>query len=44
LAPDPRSSEEGGFFRFQFMSNEREFPFVIPELKKASRPAVSISE
>src|SRR5678815_1591995 len=28
-------SEEGGFFRFQFMSNEREFPFVIPELKKS---------
>ncbi len=28
-------SEEGGSFRFQFMSNEREFPSVIPELKKS---------
>jgi hypothetical protein len=31
-------SEEGGYFRFQFMSNEREFPSVIPELKKSVRP------
>jgi hypothetical protein len=27
-------SEEGGYFRFQFMSNEVEFPSVIPDLKK----------
>lgn len=27
-------SEDAGYFRFQFMSNEREFPAVIPELKK----------
>lgn len=31
-------SETGGYFRFQFMSNEREFPSVIPELKKAIKP------
>jgi hypothetical protein len=31
-------SEEGGFFRFQFMSNEREFPSVIPTLKKSFKP------
>jgi len=31
-------SEEGGYFRFQFMSNEREFPSVIPELKKVMKP------
>ena len=31
-------SEEAGSFRFQFMSNEREFPAVIPELKKAIKP------
>src|SRR5215471_14109294 len=31
-------SEEGGYFRFQFMSNEREFPSVIPELKKSVKP------
>jgi hypothetical protein len=31
-------SEEGGYFRFQFMSNEREFPSVIPQLKKAVKP------
>src|SRR5262249_47201366 len=31
-------SEEGGYFRFQFMSNEREFPSVIPELKRAVKP------
>ena len=31
-------SETGGVFRFQFMSNEREFPSVIPELKKTTKP------
>ncbi len=31
-------SEDAGYFRFQFMSNEREFPSVIPELKKAIKP------
>jgi len=31
-------SEDGGYFRFQFMSNEREFPSVIPELKKSIKP------
>ena len=31
-------SEDGGYFRFQFMSNEREFPSVIPELKKSLKP------
>jgi hypothetical protein len=31
-------SESGGSFRFQFMSNEREFPLVIPELKKTTNP------
>src|SRR5215471_8306317 len=31
-------SEEGGYFRFQFMSNEREFPSVIPKLKKSIKP------
>src|SRR5215471_15907216 len=33
-----RLSEEGGYFRFQFMSNEREFPSVIPNLKKEIKP------
>jgi hypothetical protein len=27
-------SEDNGYFRFQFMSNEVEFPSVIPDLKK----------
>lgn len=31
-------SESAGYFRFQFMSNEREFPAVIPELKKTIKP------
>src|ERR1051326_7284589 len=31
-------SEEGGYFRFQFMSNEVEFPSIIPELKKTIKP------
>src|SRR5260370_37289709 len=31
-------SEESGYFRFQFMSNEQEFPSVIPELKKNVKP------
>src|SRR5262249_44712717 len=31
-------SEEVGYFRFQFMSNEREFPSVITELKKSVKP------
>jgi hypothetical protein len=26
-------SEDAGYFRFQFMSNEREFPFVISQLR-----------
>jgi hypothetical protein len=30
-------SEEGGYFRFQFMSNELEFPTVIPALKQTVR-------
>jgi hypothetical protein len=31
-------SEESGYFRFQFMSNEVEFPSVVPELKKNVKP------
>jgi hypothetical protein len=31
-------SEESGYFRFQFMSNELEFPSVIPELKRNVKP------
>jgi hypothetical protein len=31
-------SEEGGYFRFQFMSNEVEFPSVVPDLKKNMKP------
>src|SRR4051812_13778189 len=31
-------SEESGYFRFQFMSNEIEFPSVIPDLKKTFKP------
>jgi hypothetical protein len=31
-------SEEAGYFRFQFMSNEVEFPSVIPDLKKNVKP------
>src|SRR5262249_9425577 len=31
-------SEEGGYFRFQFTSNEREFPAVIPHLENAVKP------
>jgi len=33
--------EEAGDFRLQFMSNEVEFPSVIPDLKRLSNPAVS---
>src|SRR5271155_2433291 len=33
-------SEQAGSFRFQFMSNEREFPEVIPELKKTVKGGV----
>src|SRR5437870_12848914 len=32
-------SEEAGSFRFQYMSNEREFAVLIPELKKSTKPA-----
>src|SRR5947207_10793025 len=35
-------SEEAGSFRFQYMSNEREFAALIPELKKSTNPAGSI--
>src|SRR5262252_4475435 len=31
-------SEEGEYFRFQFMSNEVEFPSIIPQLKKDFKP------
>ena len=31
-------SEKGGSFRFEYMSNEREFQFVVPELKKITKP------
>jgi hypothetical protein len=31
-------SESAGSFRFQFMSNEREFPSALPELKKTAKP------
>ncbi len=31
-------SEENGYFRFQFMSNEVEFPSAIPDLKKNIKP------
>src|ERR1041384_2523457 len=31
-------SEQSGYFRFQFMSNEIEFPSVVPELKKTLKP------
>src|SRR6266849_4511155 len=31
-------SEESGYFRFQFMSNEVEFPSVIPDFKKNVKP------
>lgn len=31
-------SEEGGFFNFEVMSNEREFPSVISRLKKSTIP------
>src|SRR2546421_3925216 len=31
-------SEEAGSFRFQYMSNEREFAALIPELKKSTKP------
>lgn len=33
-------SEQAGNFRFQFMSNEREFPEVIPELKHTIKGGV----
>src|SRR5205809_8123857 len=32
-------SEEAGSFRFQYMSNEREFAALIPELKNRTNPA-----
>lgn len=31
-------SEEGGSFRFEYMSNERGFQSVIPDLKKTTKP------
>jgi len=31
-------SEEGGYFRFEYMSNEREFQYVIPRLKATVKP------
>ena len=31
-------SEEGGNFRFEYMSNEREFQFVVPRLKEMTKP------
>ena len=31
-------SEEAGPFRFQYMSNEREFAALIPDLKKSTKP------
>src|ERR1051325_11123626 len=31
-------SEEGGYFRFEYMSNEREFQYVIPRLKETTKP------
>ena len=31
-------SEDGGYFRFEYMSNEREFQFVIPRLKETTKP------
>ena len=31
-------SEESGNFRFEYMSNEREFQFVIPRLKEMTKP------
>lgn len=31
-------SEEAGGFRFEYMSNEREFQFVIPRLKQMTKP------
>src|SRR5262245_14503897 len=31
-------SEEGGFFRFEYMSNEQQFQYVIPRLKENRKP------
>ena len=31
-------SEQSGYFRFQFMSNEIEFPSVVADLKKTFKP------
>src|SRR5689334_12204334 len=31
-------SEDGGYFRFEYMSNEREFQYVIPRLKATIKP------
>jgi hypothetical protein len=31
-------SEESGYFRFEYMSNEREFQHVIPRLKETTKP------
>src|SRR5262247_2618594 len=31
-------SEEAGFFRFEYMSNEQQFQFVIPRLKEKRTP------
>ena len=31
-------SEQGGFFRFEYMSNEQQFQFVIPRLKEKRTP------
>src|SRR6478736_683965 len=31
-------SEEGGSFRFEYMSNEQQFQYVIPKLKEERKP------
>ena len=31
-------SEEGGSFRFEYMSNEQQFQYVIPRLKEERKP------
>jgi len=31
-------SEEGGFFRFEYMSNEQQFQYIIPRLKEKRTP------
>src|ERR1041385_7459567 len=37
-------SEDAGSFRFQYMSNEREFAGLIPELQKTTKPGGVRSE